>query len=268
MKRSIQIGRRTYEVTSDDIYLANMSAMFEPSMVALFQSLIEPGMVVADIGANIGMTSLLFSDLAEKVYAFEPSPSTFTLLVQNLQAAEATNVEPLNIGLGEAGQNLTLTFASDNRSGGFVSRYVQPEAGHTTENIKIETLDSVFFDNRPRPDFIKIDAEGFEPHVIQGGKTLIAAQKPVVVLELNHFCLNVLQRVTLPDFFDLLRSVFPVLLAVDADNRAIVDLHRPDFAYSVMHGHVTQFRYPNIVGAFDPKVVRTLEMLRQTAAKA
>ena len=250
MKRSIRIGDRVREVSSDDAYLANMGEVFEPDMTDLFKALIDPGMVVADVGANIGMTALLFSDLAKHVYAFEPGRSTYELLVANVTPAE--NVEAINVGMGAEPANQTLTFSKNNRSGGFVSSTMkfQNEA-HSTENIRIETLDGFFFDRADRPDFIKLDVEGFEPAVLRGARTLLMNKRPTVVLELNHFCLNVMHRVALPDFFDQLRALFPVLLAVSEDNRRLANLHEPDAAYSVMHEHVTRFAFPNIVAGFE-----------------
>lgn len=262
MKREIRVGTQSYAFESDDIYLSRMPETFEPHMVRLFSALVRPDMVVADVGANIGMTAVLFSQLGKAVYAFEPSPSTYDFLTRNIAAAGCTNVETVNIGLGDQACDLTLTFAETNRSGGFVSSTVRPDAGHRTEDIRIETLDGFFGGDRPSPDFIKIDVEGFEPNVIRGGQRLLAKARPVVVLELNHFCLNVLQRVALPDFMDLLRATFPVAIAVDADNRHMGNLHEPAAAYAVMHAHVTQFRYPNVVCGFDMGLHQILADLR------
>lgn len=261
MKRSIGIGGRRYDITSDDQYLAGMPEEFEPDMVALFRALVGPQDVVADVGANIGMTALLFSTLARQVHAFEAAPSTHAILQANLAAAGVANVEAVNLGLGSADAELTVTFATSNRAGGFISSSVRPDQGHTTEKVQIRTLDGYFWDRAPRPSFVKMDVEGFEPEVIRGGRNLIAQQKPTVVLELNHFCLNVLQRVSLPVFFDQLRATFPVLYAVEAGNRAIADLHHPDSAYAVMYHHVLRFSYPNIVGGFDPALGARLSAL-------
>lgn len=112
------------------------------------------------------------------------------------------------------------------------------------------------------PNFLKIDVEGFEQYVIQGGRTLLEKTKPTVVFEMNHFCLNVLHRITLPDFLDFMHSVFPYLYAVDTDNVTIADMHVPDEAYMVMHEHVVRFRFPNLVGGFDPNVKSRLESLK------
>jgi len=81
--------------------------------------------------------------------------------------------------------------------------------------------------------------------------------KPIVLLELNHWCLNAFRRIAVPDFFDMLRTVFPVLYAVETDNTTI-NLHDPDGAYHVMHSHIVNFRYPNIVAGFDGSIWQCL----------
>ena len=171
MEKTINIGEKPYHLTSDDNYLDAMGDDFEPHMVQLFKSLVKPNDVVADVGANIGMTAILFSGLAKKVFAFEPSPSTFEILKTNLSRAQATNVEALNLGLGERSEKLTITFAKNNRSGGFISDKIKPVEGHVTETIQIESLDDFFSQNVDPLNFIKIDVEGFEGNVIRGGST-------------------------------------------------------------------------------------------------
>lgn len=84
-------------------------------------------------------------------------------------------------------------------------------------------------------------------------------------MEMNHFCLDVLQRVTIPDFLDFMRSVFPHLYAIDTDNATIADLHDPDRAYFVMHEHVVHHRFPNLVGGFDKAIKAKLESLAASA---
>ncbi|WDN90741.1 hypothetical protein BuS5_03712 [Desulfosarcina sp. BuS5] len=167
--KNIKIDNKNYQVSSDDQYLTAMGNNFEPHMVQLFRALLGPEDVVADIGANIGLTSLLFSNLVKYVYSFEPSPSTFKILQSNLRSNSTSNVEAVNIGLGHKNEKLSITFAKNNRSGGFVSEKIRPVEGHMTENIRIDTLDNFFADKKPTPSFLKIDVEGFEQNVIQGG---------------------------------------------------------------------------------------------------
>ena len=64
-----------------------------------------------------------------------------------------------------------------------------------------------------RVDFVKIDTEGYEREVIEGLRGTLGTCRPVVFLELNHWCLNGFRRTSVPDFLDFLRGIFPVLYA-------------------------------------------------------
>ena len=246
----VDIGGKNYTITSDDIYLEGIKNGFEPQMVDLFRSVASDSEVILDVGANIGCTALLFGELSKVVYAFEPSPTTFALLEKNISRSGLKNVFSLNMGLGAEPGESTLTFAPSNRSGGFVSNKIQASAGHIVEKIVIRQMDEVLKSlSVSWVDFIKIDVEGFEGHVLRGAKQTLAAYKPVVVLELNHRALNVFQRISIPDFFDLLRSIFPILLAVDG--LRYLNLHDESESYIVMHQQILHRRFPDILAAFD-----------------
>ena len=261
-ERTVQtrIGERNFNVISDDNYLEHIRGVFEPGTVRLFSALVRPHDTVLDVGANVGCTSMLFGQLAERVISFEPSPSTYALLRKNLAAADLPNVTPVNLGLGREDGAFELTFAPDNRSGGFVSDNITASDGHSVEKISIAAGDRWLREaGYVQVDFIKIDVEGFERNVIEGLAGTLAASKPVVVLELNHWCLNAFQRTSVPEFFDFLRGVFPVLYAVDDQEPIARDLHNNNDAYHVMYHHiVNNFRYPNLVGAFDRERVQVL----------
>jgi FkbM family methyltransferase len=250
----IDIGGRTYVMSSDDAYLDGFSEGFEPDMVRLFRAVVPGGAVAFDIGANVGCTTLLFATIAQHVYAFEPSPSTFSFLQRNIARSALANISPFNLGMGAETADLTLTFARSNRSGGFVSNRMTASAGHVVEKITISTLDMFMAsENIRRLDFIKIDVEGFEGYVLKGAQAALAAHRPIVVLELNHWCLNAFQRTSVPDFFDQLRAIFPLLYAVDG--ATYLDLLRSDESYHVMYHHILRGRYPNILGGFEENQV-------------
>ena len=72
--------------------------------------------------------------------------------------------------------------------------------------------------------------------------------RPMVVLELNYWLLNALQRTSVPDFFDHLRRIFPILRAMyGASSR---DLHDTSKSYEIMYHHINHRRFPNIVAFF------------------
>lgn len=263
----ILIGDRSYTVHSDDNYLNEIGPVFEPHMVEIFKRLVKPTDKVADIGANIGLTTLLFSNIANEVYSFEPSPSTYKILDFNIASAGINNVKIFNIGIGEKEESLSITFSKDNRSGGFISDMMQlDENMYTTESIKCERLDDFFSRQDVYPDFIKIDVEGFESNVLKGGIGILKEKKPTVVLELNHFCLNVFRRTSLPDFFDFLKSVFPYIYAVDTDNRTILNITGSSESYYVMYNHIINNSFPNIVCGFDESLKDTMLQIQNIAS--
>jgi FkbM family methyltransferase len=277
-----KIDGKLYSVSSDDDYLDHVEGEFEPEMVSFFKSLLQPTDTVLDIGANIGCTSLLFGSRAGKVYSFEPSPTTYRWLVENVQRAKLNNVEPINLGLGIEAGTFELTFAPNNRSGGFVSNLTSASEGHQVEHITIARGDDFIGERQiAKVDFIKIDVEGFEQSVIEGLTQTIARDQPIVALELNHWCLNAFQRTSVPDFFDFLRSVFPYLYAVDMrytsnlrdrlhrellpsfyNKKDAKNLHDPDAAYHVMYRHILHgSSYPTLVGAFNPTQLNALSSM-------
>jgi FkbM family methyltransferase len=274
-----KINGKSYSISSDDDYLDHVEGEFEPEMVSLFKSLLKPSDTVLDIGANIGCTTLFFGDLARKVYSFEPSPTTHRWLVENVQRAKLNNVEAINLGLGKDAGTFELTFAPNNRSGGFVSNLTSASEGHQVEKITIAKGDDFVRDHQiAKVHFIKIDVEGFEQSVIEGLAETIARDQPIVALELNHWCLNAFQRTSVPDFFDFLRGVFPYLYAVDMrytsnlrdrlyrellpsfyDKKDARNLHDQDAAYHAMYRHILHgSSYPTLVGAFKPTQLDTL----------
>ena len=245
----VVIGNRRFVIESDDEYLSQLGDRFEPQTVRLMSTLFASGSVVLDVGANIGCTVLLFAQRARRVIAFEPSPSTFGLLTRNVKRAALENVELHNHALGSREEPSQLTFAVNNRAGGFVSAGTATSSGHVTEPISIVRLDDVARSLAlDRLDFVKIDVEGFEQSVLEGGRDTIGRFEPVVALELNHWCLNALHRVCVPDFLDDLCARFPLLFAVDGDR--YLNVHAPDERYIVMYHHINHFRYVNLVGAF------------------
>jgi FkbM family methyltransferase len=247
---TIDIGGEDFQITSDDDYLKHIENGFEPEMVSLFRTVAEGSDVIVDAGANIGCSAILFGQLAKEVYAYEPSASTFSFLSRNVTRSGRKNIYLRNIGLGAASGESTLTFSPTNRSGGFVSNQTQASTGHTVESIVIRALDDELkLPGERSLDFLKIDVEGFEANVIRGASRSLTQYKPVVILELNHWCLNAFQRTSIPDFFDFLRAQFPVLLAVDGST--YMNLHDPNQSYAVMYQHILRMRYLNVLAAFD-----------------
>lgn len=263
----IRIGQGRFRITSDDAYLrkhrpAWASAIdaawrrlrgrdgFEPSMVRLFNSLVPPRGSVLDVGANVGCTAILFGQIADEVVAFEPLPSTFAFLEANVRRSGLRNVRTVNCGLGGEVGRERLLFSPENRSGAVVISDSDLHPVGAVQEIEVRRLDDeVGRLGVDRIDFIKLDVEGFERSVLQGASDTLARHRPVVQLELNHWCLNTFHRTSVPDHVDFLLETFPLLHAVEG--REWVDLRCPVGRYRVFREHILSMRFHELVAAFD-----------------
>lgn len=114
--------------------------------------------VVIDIGAHIGTFSLLVARLARwgRVYAYEPSPSSFGLLQRNLRINERANVTAYNLGV--AGSPGYYPLASE---GTAVASLFQPTSNPTI--VQCISLEQIFSEHGlSRIHFLKCDCEGAE----------------------------------------------------------------------------------------------------------
>lgn len=248
---AIKIGGRDYCIVSDDGYVDTVGPDFEPQMVKLFNAVIDRNGTTIDVGANIGLTTILFSALSKHVISFEASSTTCAYLRKNVDRAQLRNATIINIGLADTNGRSEITFAPNNRSGGFVSDKTKASVGHTVETIELRRLDDIqdellLHDLR----FMKLDVEGYEKFVLLGARNVVNHFKPSVVLELNHWCLNAFQRITVPDFFDFIMSIFPITLAVH--QHTYLDLRAAGDRYTALYRHIVQGEFCNVLCAFDP----------------
>ncbi len=145
--------------------------------------LLRPGDVMFDIGANVGLYSVLASKLAgASVVAFEPIPANHLRLLDNIGLNHVWDkVRVERVGLGrEPGE---IQFVEDFADGH--TSHAMPTGGSgQSVTCKIVPLDSQCAGGVP--DFLKLDVEGFEEEVLAGGKATFADPKlKVVLMEVN-----------------------------------------------------------------------------------
>jgi FkbM family methyltransferase len=135
-----------------------------------------------DVGANVGSYTILASAaLGAKTIAFEPIPTTYGHLVDNIDLNGVHDlVTAHNIGVGAERGELIFTSSLDT-----VNHVLGPaESDITSTKIAVNTLDEMLGESRPT--VIKIDVEGFETRVIDGAaKALSRDTLLAVVMELN-----------------------------------------------------------------------------------
>lgn len=251
-----------------DAYLGRMELDFEPGLTYLLNAIAksaQPGSCL-DIGANIGITAHLLSGLYAHVYCFEASPRTYKILKENLLRNNIKNVTTFPFGLGKESKTYTLTAANNDASGGFLSDDLSADLeGHTKETVEIskgdDLLESIHEINITPIRFIKLDIEGHELEALNGIKKILEKHKPIVVLEMNHWCLNAFKRLSIPEFLETLDTYFPAIFAFDDSKHELIDISagRDSSRYHVMHEHIVHNRFPTLISSGDIETINRLK---------
>jgi hypothetical protein len=139
---------------------------------------------VLDIGAHIGWYSVKFAKHAKHVYSFECSPKSFNYLCANIALnSKDYKITKYNCALSNE-NGFTNYYIRDPRDGGGngISKF-DYDVIHNTPYIEVptKTLDSFEIKN---VNFIKIDVEGHEKQVLQGGiNTITENNYPKILFE-------------------------------------------------------------------------------------
>lgn len=135
-----------------------------------------------DIGANVGSyTILACSAVGARGVAFEPVPSTYKRLVENMRLNHLDEkVKCINKGVGT--QQGTIAFTSDSDT----TNHALASGEHCDNKVTVEvtSLDTALHGERPL--LIKIDVEGYETPVLEGAQETLKNQTlHAVIMELN-----------------------------------------------------------------------------------
>jgi FkbM family methyltransferase len=149
--------------------------------------LLKPGSVFVDVGANVGYFTLLASTLGARVVAYEPTPSVFGRLKENVALNGFEHAELVNAAVMDKSGTLSLHLSGDdpeaNSLFGNDPLSVSVAAVSLDEDLAERGIDHV--------DLLKIDAEGAEPFVLDGASRLLSSPKPPAILvEVNAFTLS------------------------------------------------------------------------------
>jgi FkbM family methyltransferase len=146
---------------------------------------LDDGWVVIDIGGGIGDFSVFasYNFAANKVYAFEPYPGSFDLLVGNLKRNQVTNVHAFQEAIWSSGGKLSLD-TSTGEPVQFISREVGIETADSTVNVPCSSLQETMARLEiKRCDLLKIDAEGAEYAILFNTPEVIYEKIDRIVME-------------------------------------------------------------------------------------
>lgn len=168
------------EVIDSSLYF---SGTFEAEAEEVLESLVRPGMVAVDIGANFGYhTFRMARSVGDdgQVLAIEPTTWAYDKLQRNaLLNPSITNIRYAKVGLSDSDVGQTeIAFQSSYRLDGRQEDVV--------ETVRLTTLDIVVAEQAlQRVDFVKLDVDGFEGRVLRGAVETLRRHHPVIFFELT-----------------------------------------------------------------------------------
>lgn len=126
-----------------------------------------------DAGANYGIMSYHLSKSFKFVSAFEIDSKIAVCLKENMNKFGCKNVKVYDHGLGDKESKVSLKYIKNS-----FATHVDPVSQEGSFEVK--AIDSFDF---AACDFIKIDCEGYEPHIIQGAELTIKKFHPAILME-------------------------------------------------------------------------------------
>jgi len=178
-------GHKIYLDKNDVLHLS-IHQDFEPLETKVLENNIKKGDVVLDLGANIGVHTLLLAKLVGengRIYAFEPDPGNFKLLKKNINANKYRNIITIQKAITDVNDIIKFYQMKEYPAGNKIH-----DASNKLRFIEVEsiTLDSFFEELEPKIDFIKMDIEGAEVRALKGMKNIIKNNKDIKIIA--EFC--------------------------------------------------------------------------------
>lgn len=159
---------------------------WEPELTAVIRFYMAHGYTFVDVGANIGLHTLTAAwsrrSNQQPILAFEPEAHCFEMLSKNLELNGICDVEAYNIGLGDQEEQLLLHISTTGNKGNH--SFLNRENTKPGMPVQIRKLDDMVGDRDWSQShvLVKIDVEGFEPHVLRGGLRWLRALKHAAVV--------------------------------------------------------------------------------------
>ena len=147
------------------------------------QDWVKMGDWVIDVGANVGHYTARLSSLvgpAGRVIACEPVPETFELLVSIMAAAGSHNISLLNVA---ASANVGVSGISLPRFNTGLTNYYMASLTQVGGEFSVLTIPLDVLAPPKRVSLVKIDVEGHELQALHGMRTLLARDRPRLVVE-------------------------------------------------------------------------------------
>jgi FkbM family methyltransferase len=144
--------------------------------------------VAIDVGANFGCWTLPLSKHSVRVVAFEPQKCCADLITRSIEAGSIGNVRVENKAVGANAGIVMVPQLDIETAGNFggISLVSENDQQPGSPKKPVPMLDLDSYDSGGQVSFIKIDVEGGEVAVLRGAARVIARDRPIMMMEMDH----------------------------------------------------------------------------------
>jgi FkbM family methyltransferase len=187
-----------FELGSDSNILRMVleEGTYEKELISVVQSCIQPNRDVLDVGANVGLFSVLFSKSLEegrKVLSVEPSDAAFSRLERNIRRNNCSNNILHKGALGSEISKVQLHSVEGKEEYSSLKPIAHKHASdleQISSEVSMIPLDNLVREHGLNPAFMKMDVEGAEFEVLKGATETLKTFKPTILAELDNKLLS------------------------------------------------------------------------------
>lgn len=193
-------------------YLMLNPGIWEKNELRLFSILARYATVVFDVGANIGVYSILAEKVNKtaEIYAFEPYSTNYDKLLLNIEKNQCRNISPQMLALGDENKiisfnvpkNTAVNTSVASANAVFTAAWREFDEMQEIQVPQTTVDDFVKEKNIQKIDLIKMDVEYYEMHVLKGAVETIKKFKPAVLCEISLYEVLAYQQPALKDKID------------------------------------------------------------------
>jgi len=222
-----------------------LTGNYEPNELVWMSDELTNGMTVIDVGANMGLYSMIASKLVGEsgsVIALEPSAREFQRLAFHVTLNDLQNIRCFLVAASDSSGDARLRIAGEWNAGhNTLGKFFDPAVVTAREeDVRTRTIDALVADlGLERVDLVKIDVEGHELKVLAGAVETLTRFRPRILIEVFEETLRrqgasvdaVLTRLeglryVLSEFSDRNGELVPLSQPVGARSQNLVALPR------------------------------------------
>lgn len=218
-------------------YIRHYPTDFKKENFAFFKSCCGEGATILDIGAHIGLFSVLAAKTAGeygKIFSFEPAFTTIPVLQQTIRINElGSSITPVNQAMGKDVRRADFFVSTNEADNGNSLISYKQDRKLTRVEVDMNTIDNFVMTKKlAKINFIKIDVEGAEYDTLLGGQQVFKKYKPHVIVSIHPEAIEK-KGDKLEDIFSLVEDMrYDIICSGKliskeqfCNNRELIDLH-------------------------------------------